>query len=143
MSPRRATTQFTKDDVSDAEQLTRSLTDFSSDVSSRLAALEACARVRVLDDIIVEMGSSIAVNTAPFPLQVQTPFSVAGAWVVACEAVALGEAGIPTAGVAVWGRPVSGGTDGQGNAYEIQFITGLTASRQYRLRLAVVGVKNG
>lgn len=134
---------FTRFDGSDVESQTllRALNDFVSDLDDRFAAIEQSRRVVVLDDILFETHGGLAVGLDPFPIRVQTPFSVAGAWVVLCEAE--GEAQISTSGVSAWIRPVSGGVDGEGNAVEIQFVTGLSLGRKYRLRLAVVGVKNG
>lgn len=140
---RRETLSFKTPDAETPEAVARSLNRLSQALSERLAAVEGLGRSAVLDDILIETGGSLAVGTAPFPLRVQTPFSVAGAWVVLCECTSLGEAGVSTSGVTAWVRPVSGGPDGAGNAMEIQFISGLTTSRKYRLRLAVVGVKNG
>lgn len=140
---RRSTPRFDAEDVTAPQRLLRALNEFSTDIASRLAAMESRGRVVVLDDIIFEIGAALGVNSAPFPIRVQTPFGVAGAWVVLCECTSSGEAGIATAGVMAWCRPVSGAPDGSGTAVEIQFVTGLTANRKYRLRLAVVGVKNG
>lgn len=141
---RRAVTRFNSGDMDDQERLFRSLNEFSLDISRQLAELQGLARVAVLDDVLFETGATVAVNTAPFPLRVQTPFAVAGAWIVLCEDVKTGEAGITGSAYGLVGRPVSGGADSDNaNALEIQFITGLAKNTQYRARVAVVGVKNG
>lgn len=140
---RRELPTFKRDSAQTPETLALALDELRSVVSERLVALEGLGRVAVLDDINFEVGGTLAVGTAPFPMRVQTPFSVAGAWVVLCEATSLGESGVSTTGVSAWVRPVSGGIQGEGNALEIQFISGLTINRKYRVRLAVVGVKNG
>ena len=140
---RRELPAFKRDAATTPEALALALDELRAAVSERLSALEVFGRMAVLDDLNFEAGGTLAVGTAPFPMRVQTPFSVAGAWVVLCESTANGEAGVSTTGVTAWVRPVSGGLRGEGNALEIQFISGLTINRKYRVRLAVVGVKNG
>ena len=138
---RRAIPAFKAADVK-PEALVDSLNAFRDLVEGRLADLEMGRRVAVLDAFVLEVGGTLAVGTAPFPVRVQTPFSVAGAWVVLVDPLG-GESQVSTSGVTCWVRPVSGGVDGTGNAMEVQFISGLTINRKYRIRLAVVGVKNG
>lgn len=140
---RRKTTSFHGQDATDAASLIRALNEFSASISRRMAELEAGARVAVLEPLEITLPAAPAVNAAPYPIQVQVPFSVAGAWVVSCVNTRTGEAGITANTPGLWGRAVSGGPDGIGNAFEIQFLTGLAASTSYQLRIAVVGVKNG
>lgn len=140
MSPRRELPVFRRDDCDDAGRLNIALNDFSQSLTERLAALESCSRVAVLDEVEFETGGTVGVNVPPFPLQMQTPFSVAGAWLVSLSANSAVD-GI--ADVVPWVRPVPGGLDGQGAGLEVVNVTGLAVNTRYRMRLAVVGVKNG
>ena len=138
---RRATSRFDGDDIGDEQRLLRSLNEFALDTGKRLAALESQPRTAVLDDVYLETGAALAVGTAPFPLRVQTPFSVSGLILLGIESM-LGEAGILTTAVGIVGRPLTGG-DVEGPGYEILYVAGLTASQKYKLRLLAVGVRNG
>lgn len=140
MTVRREVTTFRRDAVADAGRLTEALNAFSQAVSARLAAVEGLGRIAVLDEIEFRTGASVGVNIAPFPMQVQTPFSVAGAWIAMLDA---SDAALGLAAVVPWVRPVSGGPDGEASALEIVNVTGLAVNTTYRLRLAVVGVRNG
>ena len=143
MITRRSVPQFKLEAVKDPHQLHRTLNEFSDVLSERLDQLNGEPSIAILDDVILDLGASYAPMTDPFPLQVQTPFSISGAHIVLVECVGgvTAEAGISTSAVLPWIRPVSGGVDGQGAAMEILYVSGLTASRSYRLRFQVTGVQ--
>jgi hypothetical protein len=145
MSPRRQVQRFDLDAVREPEELHRVLNEYASEVAERIDALNAATRVAVLDDLFVTIPGTYAVASSPFPVQVQTPFSITGATCILSECMegATAQAGIGTTPVIPWVRPVSGGTDGEGTAMEIVYVTGLAINRTYRLRLAVFGVIDG
>ena len=77
MAPRRSQTFFTDNDVATPLALLRSLNEFAADISGRLSDIQGGGRVAVLNDILFETQGALAVNTDPFPMRVQTPFTPA------------------------------------------------------------------
>lgn len=125
--------QFRNSDTTGAPQLNGPLNDFARDVQLRLEALESTAvGVALLRDVYVSTGASVAVNTAPFPLQVSTPddFTPAGLVLVRVENLSAAATIATSAHMAQWRMSSD-------SKIEIQLVTGLATNSKYRLTLAV------
>lgn len=136
-------TQFQADDVSNPENLRRVLNDYALDIATRLEALERLKGLTVLPEVTFETGAAIGTSTAPFTqdgagLRVSCPFTPTG--LVLLSLVRTMPAGAAVSGSAsdVKWHYAAGAAGGAGDgAIHIDFVTGLSVSSRYVMRLGV------
>lgn len=129
--------QFQLDDVSDPVKLSRVLNDYALAVAVRLEALEAARGLYPLE-IGFETGAVIAVGTAPFDgtLKVSCPFTPTGLVLLSLrKTMPAGQPVITNANDVKW-RFTAGPGSAPG-ALVVDYVTGLSLSSRYVLRLGV------